>query len=114
MAKGSLSQGRVSKSDVPGSDVCNRPLSGCESELRWVPSAAAPLVFIPGVEKTLNHLGQVSPEGANGCEGNIDKTMLSASFHELRNAAIAIDIHHNEIAVAPVDLDDLTQEGDFS
>jgi hypothetical protein len=71
--------------------------------------AAALLLFIPGVEKTLNHLGQVSLESANGSERNIDKTMLSASFHELRNAAISIDIHHNEKASSPVDPDDLTQ-----
>jgi len=35
--------------------------------------------------------------------------MLSASFHELRNAAISIDIHHNEKANSPVYPDDLTQ-----
>jgi hypothetical protein len=35
--------------------------------------------------------------------------MLSASFHELRNPATSIDIHHNEKANSPVDPDDLTQ-----
>ncbi|HMG87698.1 MAG TPA: hypothetical protein VK574_18330 [Terracidiphilus sp.] len=95
MTKGSLSQPRVGSSSIRI-------------------AALALHRFFPGVKKTSNHLGQISLERANRSERNIDKPMLSASFHELRNAMISIDIHHNEKAASSVDLDDLPQDRDFA
>ena len=71
------------------------------------------LRFIPGVEKTSNHLGKVSFESANGNKWNVDQTVPSIAFHKLRNAAISVDMHHNKKAVAAFHPDDLTQERDF-
>jgi len=51
---------------------------------------------------------------AHRCEGNIEKAMLSAPFHELGNAAIPIDMHYYEKAFSSLYLDGLPQEGDFS
>jgi hypothetical protein len=75
--------------------------------------ALALLRFIPGVEKTPNHLREVSLERANQNKWNIDKTVPSVAFHKLCNTAISIDMHHNKKAAPVFDLYDLTQEGDF-
>ena len=89
----------------------------CLALVLWlaVPIAALALFrFIPGVEKTVNHLGKISLERVHGIEGNIDKTMLAASFHELGNAAKSVDVHDDEEAVSSGNPDDLTQERDLS
>jgi hypothetical protein len=62
----------------------------------------------------VNHLGKISLERVHGIEGNIDKTMLAASFHELGNAAKSVDVHDDEEAVSSGNPDDLTQERDLS
>ncbi len=51
---------------------------------------------IPGLQKTTNHLSKISSYRTNGRERNIDKTMLTSSFHQLRNAAIFVHVHNNE------------------
>ena len=121
MTRESLSQGRV-QSCGSRLSVCNSQSSRLtrkgnlanERESGSVRIAALVLLrFIPRIEKTANHLGKVSLEWTHGGEWNIEKTMLSAPFHELGFVAIPIDLHHNEEAVPPFHLYDLTQEGDF-
>jgi len=52
--------------------------------------------FFSGIEKTVNLLRQGAIEGAQRNKRDIEKPMFAASLHQLGNAALAIDIHHDE------------------
>ena len=83
------------------------------SGLSRIAVPALRLVFLC-LEKTPNHLGKIPLERTQRREGNINKAMPAASFHELGYAAISIDVHHHKEAVPIFHLNDLTQERYFS
>lgn len=61
----------------------------------------------------MNGLGDIALKRLYGSKRNIEKPMLACPFHELGDAAIAIDMHDDEQAGFSAQTDNLTQQGDF-
>jgi hypothetical protein len=94
--------------------ICSTgPLLQVESSCFGITAPPAPFRVLAILKKALNDLPQISVDRAKRHERNIHQPVFAASLHQLRNAAIPVDVHDDKGAVSALDLNHFTQDRNF-